>query len=326
MIGLWQRWVRGCTRVETGTTLALYRIVVGVLLFSEMVTFIRSGIGFSLFVPLKDGGVAADYVSHSLVKLMGGPSLEFTTALLWTGLCASFLLIIGVGGRLTAFVLLQILIWLQSLSPEISGGYDRLFTNGLWLLVLGNSTATLSLSARIRTGCWTSDRLVLALPRHLMAFQLVVMYVATGINKSSSFWEPPYHAVYYALHRMTYIRWELPWISDILPLLQIGTFVTLWWEITFFMLGFWYMARNGWIGNRGRALSHRIDLRWAYFGIGVVMHTLVWATLNVGPFTGITFAYYLAFFAPTELSSMGNKMLKKLENSMDFFSAKRSGL
>ena len=320
MIRLWNHWVDCCARTELGTTLAAYRIVIGSLLLLEMWTFIDSGIGYTLYVPVSDGGFASNYGAHPVVKALGGPSLELTRGLLWTGLVSSALLVLGVGGRVTALVLLQVLIWFQSLSPDISGGYDRLFTNGLWLLVVGNGSATWSLSTRFRTGRWVSEQRVLAFPRHLMAFQLVVMYVATGINKTSSFWDPPFHAIYYALHRMTYIRWELPWVSDILPLLQFGTAVTLWWEITFFVLGIWYMARQGWLGRRQTDLSQRFDLRWVYLGIGLIMHSLVSLTLNVGPFTGITFAYYLAFFAPEEVSGFARRVVKNLP----FFSGSQS--
>ena len=160
---------------------------------------------------------------------------------------------------------------------------------------------------------WTSDRLVFAWPRYLLVHQLVVMYVATGIGKTSSLWDPPFHALYYALHRMPYIRMEAPWLSDILPLLQIGAVTTYWWETTFFLVGLWFMAVNGWLGARLRPIAHKYDLRWPYLGVGFVMHMLVLVTLDVGPFTWVTFVYYLPLFSPDELSSFGARLRARLQ-------------
>ena len=134
----WKRWVGWCTSTEAGTTLAAVRMAMGLLIFIDMVTLISSGIGFSLFSPLKDGGMAGNEPRNPIVEFLGGPSLSMTANLLWGGLCTSAALIAGLGGRLTSFLMLQILILLQSFSPDVCAGYDRLFTNALWLLVLGN--------------------------------------------------------------------------------------------------------------------------------------------------------------------------------------------
>jgi len=308
-MNLWKRWMGWCATTEAGTTLATVRMAMGLLIFIDMVTLISSGVGLPLFSPLKDGGLGTNSPLNSIIKFLGGPSLSLTTYLLWGGLFTSVALIVGLGGRVTSFVMLQILVFFQALSPDICAGYDRLFSNALWLLVLGNGTATLSLDARIRTGSWVSDRQVFAWPRYVLAHQLIVMYVATGIGKTSSLWDAPYHALYYALHRIPYIRIEAPWLSDILPLLQIGTVTTYWWEASFFLVGIWFAAFNGWLGARMLMLSQKYDLRWPYLGTGFVMHMLVWITLDVGPFTWITFTYYLSLFSPDELSSLWRRMV-----------------
>ena len=164
-MNLWRRWVGWCTSTEAGTTLATVRMAMGLLIFIDMVTLISSGIGFSLFSPLKDGGMAGNAARNPIVDFLGGPSLSMTTNLLWGGLFTSAALVVGLGGRITSFLMLQILIFLQSFSPDICAGYDRLFTNALWLLVLGNATATLSVDARIRTGKWATNKQVFAWPR-----------------------------------------------------------------------------------------------------------------------------------------------------------------
>ena len=67
-------------------------------------------------------------------------------------------LAIGAAGRVPALALLQMRLAMASLTIDLGGGYDRMLNNALWLLVLANSTATLSAACRARTGRWTSDR------------------------------------------------------------------------------------------------------------------------------------------------------------------------
>ena len=55
----------------------------------------------------------------------------------------------------------------------------------------------------------------------------------------------------------------------------IGTMTTYWWEVTFFLLGIWFAAFNGWLGTRMLTLSQKYDLRWPYLGTGFHAHACV---------------------------------------------------
>ena len=65
-MGVWKRWIGWCTTTEVGTTLAAVRIGLGVLIFIDLITLITSGVGFSLFSPLKDGGMAGNMAGDAM--------------------------------------------------------------------------------------------------------------------------------------------------------------------------------------------------------------------------------------------------------------------
>ena len=43
-----------------------------------------------------------------------------------------------------------------------------------------------------------------------------------------------------------------------------------------------------------------MGLRWWYFGIGVLMHATIWATMNVGPFSFLSLGFYTVMVHPEE--------------------------
>ncbi|MFT5684627.1 MAG: hypothetical protein ACI8RZ_005571 [Myxococcota bacterium] len=305
MISLWLRWVRFWSTVEAPQTMAVVRIVVGLIIAVDFALMLSAGIIDPLYVPIAEGGFAPGSGGPWLA-LLGGPSTATAYGLTITAMVSAGLLCVGLGGRLTAFVLLQVLITFHGLPIDIGGGYDRLILNMVFLLMLSRSTATLSIDCRLRTGSWHSTAPIMAFPRYLMVAQLVVMYVMTGLHKTGPSWESPYPAVYRALLRPTYARWEASWMGDLYPLTQLGTWAAWWWEVSFVVLGLWFVARRGVLGTGAHALAKRIDLRIPYLGIGLLMHMTLWVMMNIGPFSAITLSYYLAFIEPEEWTKRRN--------------------
>jgi len=302
-VSAWSGWVRVCGRRERGTSLALFRIAIGAILLVNCARLLTPGILHPLFTPVAEGGFSVAAEAHPLVGLLGGHTTALTFGLAWAAVALSAALLVGFGGRITALLLLQTLVALHSLPNDLGGGYDRLLSNGVFFLVLGDGAATLSVDCRRRTGGWKSDRLVAAWPRYLMVLQLVVMYVVTGLGKTGAGWHPPYDGLYHAMLLVAYARWELGWLGDVYPLLQALTVVTWWWEVTFAVLGVWFAARQGWLGGRLERIAGRWDLRWPYLGIGVGMHLTLLVFMNVGPFSAASLAFYAAFVEPWEWPS-----------------------
>jgi hypothetical protein len=242
-----------------------------------------------------------------LVLWLGGP----TPGVIWTvwamALALAFLFTVGLGGRVTSFALLQCYLALVSINGDASGGYDLMITNALWLLTLGQSTATLSLDCRLRDKSWTSERDIAAWPRYLLLFQLMIIYSSTGLQKTSVWWTPGggYSALYWVFQDPTWMRLSGEWFAWIYPLTQIGTAITWHWEqMSVLMLLYFYYRDTVEKKGRLRRWFTRWDLRKPWVLTGVCVHVGILITINVGPFSWVSLAYYLLLWRSSELESV----------------------
>jgi hypothetical protein len=286
---------------EPGTSLARFRIAVGLIIVYALLSMIAAGLVDVMWVDAAYGGLQTLSTRHWLVGLMGGRTPTAAWTLVGGGLVLASLLVVGLGGRLTALLTLQAYYALTSAHGTLAGGYDTLITNALWLLVLAESTATLSLDCRRRTGRWTSDRPVPAWPRYLVIMQLLVVYGATGLHKLSPVWTPggDYSALYWVFQEPTWRRFDMDWTASVFPITQLGTAVTWWWEVLAPLMLVVYWARyTAERGGRVRRLLNRFDLRKPWAAVGVGLHLGILVLLNVGPFSPISLAYYLCLVPP----------------------------
>ena len=117
---------------------------------------------------------------------------------------------------------------------------------------------------------------------------MCLIYFYSGVTKfSGQLWRDG-SALYYALSYNVVQR--LP--MDVLPASLLGaatvaTYGTLVFELAFPGLVAW---------RRTRA--------WALLG-GVALHIGVWFTLEVGPFSWVMIATYIAFIAPERVANLG---------------------
>src|SRR5262245_546489 len=179
-IGRWAGWVRLLDRREAGTSLALFRIACGLVVLGAVGSVVVEGLVPVLWYDQAHGGILTTLETGWLFRLLGGVYPSTVWVVVAVTLAAGLSLVLGVCGRLSAFVALQSYQALIGLDVLIAGGDDTLLGNALWLLVLARSTATLSLECRLRTGRWVSDEQVPAWPRYLAIFQLVLVYFAAG--------------------------------------------------------------------------------------------------------------------------------------------------
>lgn len=295
----WTAWVDAWSAREHGRSLAWFRIALALIVFVDTLSLVVADVVDPLYLPLAEGGLApADRLYHPLLAIA---STSSTGAWVVIGavLLLSALVAVGLGGRLVAFGLLQAVLLLHALPDNIGGSYDKLVTCGLFLLVLGDATATASLDCRLRTGRWHSDRPVLALARYLGIYQLIVVYTTTGFAKQGEPWFYPWDAVFLALQRLPYIRSEsLAWLGHAYPLTRVGTVVAWWWEAAFPLTALWWAGHLGWLGPRMRERADRFDLRWVFLGVGLVTHGVLTLALNVGTFGTVTLAFYLLWLHP----------------------------
>lgn len=304
--GTWQRWVTLLAHREPGDSLALFRIGCGLCVVGAVGAVVTAGAVPTLWFDAPHGGYLATLDAPWQFTFLGGATPFNVWIMVVLAMISGLCLALGVGGRLTALVALQSYMALADLNVDAGGSYDNMLTNALWLLFLSRATATLSLDCRLRTGKWTSRKLVPAWPRYLVIFQLVLIYWSTGMHKLSASWMPGggFSAVYYTLQQPTWQRWDMQWLAWVYPLTQVATAVTWLWEITspLLLLALWYRATRERPG-RLRAFFNWINYpRW-FVLIGVIMHAAVLVFMEVGPFSWIAFAYYACLLRPRGLAS-----------------------
>lgn len=309
-------WLWGVLqRREVGTSLALFRIAAGLCVLTIMLPMVATGVHHLVLADVTDGGYRSVAKDLWIVNLLGGPTAAGIDRLCALLAVAATLLVLGLGGRLTALLTLALTLAFFRLNPGSGGGHDRLLTNALWLLVLARSTATLSLDSRIRTGRWTSDARVAAWPRYLAVYQLVVVYTATGVQKLGVDWMPwgGFAALYKALLMPTWRRYDMDWVAWVYPLTQLGTVLTLLFEIgapVFLLAAFYRDTRTR--PGRLRAFSNRVDLRLVWALIGVGLHLGIHAFMNVGPFSWVTLSFYACLWHPDEWRALGRRVLARI--------------
>jgi hypothetical protein len=299
-----QRWRRWLSQRERATTLALFRVLVSAILITSLLSAAWAGVVELIWVDASQGGMLVLGSGNWLVALLGGPTSRVVWSLFGVALAGACCALVGWGGRWVLLPTLQAFIALHSLNSSASGGYDGMICIALWLLLLSECNATLSVDAWRRHGRVFTEDLVAAWPRYLLILQLVVIYTATGLQKVSLTWTPMggYTALYYVLHDPTWLRFEAEarWLP--VPLLRLATAISWHWEqLTILLLPvFYFRATRGQPGKL-RAAFNRWDLRLPWAVIGMALHLGIFALIDVGPFSFISLAYYVNLFTPGEI-------------------------
>lgn len=306
MTGLASRWRAFEGRVsatESATAQALFRIGLGLAVWCSVGPVVWRGLVPVLWVDREDGGMLSLGAGPGLVAALGGPHPSVAWGLVVAVLGAATGLVVGVGGRPAALVALLAMNALAYVNLFAGGSSDLLLTNGLWLVVLGGGHHTLSLAARWRTGRWWPAEQVWAAPRWLAAYQLVLMYTTTGLQKLSVDWVPggDASALYYILQQPEWQRGSMAWVAPWFPLTQLATAVTWWWEVLspVWLWATW-LAAHPERGGAARAWVARLRVRSVFAAIGIGMHLLILAWMEVGPFSVISLAYYAVMVHPDE--------------------------
>jgi hypothetical protein len=308
----WSGWVDRVWSTEEATPTALFRIGMGLCTLWTIGVVAWRGLVPILWVDVQYGGYRSLGAGPWLVALMGGPTPGVTWPLVAISLVGAALLTVGIGGRLTALATCLAVNNVTSINGHAGGSYDELLSNGLWLCVIASGDATLSLSAWLRTGQVWPRVQVLAFPRWLVAYQLVLMYCTTGLQKVSAYWVPggDASALYYILQQPEWQRFEdMTWVAYVYPLTQLATTVTWFWEVTapVWLVAVWFAAdplRPG----RAREWFRRLRVREVYLVTGLVMHALIFGFMDVGPFSPLSLAFYVALYHPFEWERLRTRL------------------
>lgn len=310
MIPRLQRFIAWVHAPEGATPLALFRMLVGFTVVVTVGSVMADGVLDLIWVDQAHGGYRVFRRPHTLVQWLGGATPEVMWSLAWATIAASVALILGVGGRVLPFVVLQLFLAVD-INGHAGGSYDLMIKNALWLCVLCPTTATLSVDAWIWRGRPWRGRPVPAWARALILIQLILVYWTTGLQKVSAHWVPvgEFSALYYILQQPTWQLYDMRWVAWLYPVTQVATAITWLWEVTvpLWLLAHYYRGtrdRGGWLRERFIAW----DVRSLYAAVGVFFHGALVLTMNVGPFPLISLAFYVAAWTEEEWRDMAREV------------------
>jgi hypothetical protein len=297
--GRWSRWVAFWSEREPGEPMAILRILVGLVAAWTAFSPIVHG-AVPLFVDITWGGLAPVGAGPTWMDLLTGATPSAVHASLIAATLSGLATAAGLGGRWTPLLTGQLMLLMFTFHPGTGGGHDRVITNACWLLFLGDPARTLSLDCRLRTGRWTDDTPVLAMPRRLVVWQLVYMYTLTGLQKQGDAWGAysGWRAVYDTLLLPSWNRVDLRQVlGQTFFLTQVGTVVAWWWESTWplLLVQGWYRLHPESTG-RLASLSRAWDLRPLFIALGVITHVTLFIFCDLGPFSAITMSLYIALY------------------------------
>lgn len=273
---------------ENGAAFALIRIFLAASLLIQLTPLAFSELGHDVvafaFADDDFGGYRNLRATPGL-EFFGGNDPAVLVRLLQISFGGAVLLGLGVFGRLPALVVAVCTGIVFAQNNEVSGGGDLLLGNVLFLILLGDSTHTLSLDAKIRSGKFIDSTPIPAWPRKIALVQLVAVYTSTGFQKLvSQTWLPfdNFSALYQILQSPQWTRFPTL-ITDaqgwMLVPAWIGTATTIIWECSFPMV-----------------LIKR-KLRPYYGVVGVGLHIGILVLMEVGIFSWLSLALYPALFS-----------------------------
>jgi hypothetical protein len=288
----WTALVQATSTQEPGTPLAQFRIGVATALLVLVLPLLWSAEGplvvrfaFTERAAAVGAGGYRDLSTTWLMDLLGPATPALQHAVLVVLALAAALMLVGWCGRVPVLVAAVGSKLAFGQNFDVSGAGDALLGNALFLLLLGDCTATWSLDCRLRTGRFVDDTPVPAWPRRLAVLQLAVMYTSTGLQKLvSTAWSPldGFSALFGILQSPQWARFPQlvathgRWL--VVPLALLTALTTV-WEVSFVVV-LWK--------RRWRAL---------YAVVGAALHAGILLLLEVGVFSLLSVAFYPTLFA-----------------------------
>lgn len=311
MTGRLQRYVAFWNEREAPDALALLRISFGTAMVLNVVEQLWRGNVLETFASVPHGGVFASSpnVTWSIFHF-AEPTASQVWTLVFTQLLAAMCVALGLFTRPAAVVVWVIQCTLYDRMVFFRFDGDNVFRIASYLLMLAPTNAAWSLDAR-----WFGARQhdVPLWPRRLFMAQLAIIYTRTGLVKLASTWSfmGGWQALYLALNLPGIARWPGDWAAWVFPLTQVGTFVSKWFEVLFFLVPLNVYLRARPHAGRGRVLSllARWDLRRPFLLTGVLMHTGILLFMEVGLFSVVMVSLYVSYLHPPE----ARRVLARLE-------------
>lgn len=240
---------------------------------SLLVSLAALGVGIALAVP--SASALRDAVVNTFVNWGDRDAVISASFVVFVG--AAGCLCLGLFSRSSAFLCWVLLLSFTNLNPLINSRGDAIRDIIPFYLMLGPCGAAWSLDSLIarRRGAVHGRVFVSPWPVRMLLIQLCTIYFFTGLFKlfSDDWWSG--RCLYYVLCDLVLARNSFNDLRIPYPLLQLGTWFALLWEVTFPL---WLLTRWS---------------RIAVFLIGVSFHLGTFAVLELGGFEWYMTVLYL---------------------------------
>jgi len=286
-VAAWRRFWFG---LEPTYALGLARMAFGVLAVAWTVSLLADL--HRLFGP--HGVVPSHRLGEfqwSVFEIWSG---NFALTVGWCVLLVSAIaLTVGWHSRLAAVLVFVLMFSFHRENPWIVGGGDVLLRIEALLFALSPCGSALSLDQRRLTGSFSSAQMRAVWPIRLMQLQLSLIYLGTVQFKISGETWLQGTAVSYALRLTDMMLLPTPeWVTANALLMNVATWATLALEFAI-----------------GILVWNRRCRPWVLAG-GVLMHTMIMATIAVGFFNIAMFVLYLVFVPPTTARRLINHVTR----------------
>jgi hypothetical protein len=214
-------------------------------------------------------------------------------------LLASVALTVGWHSRIAALVVFVLVISFQVRTPAVFNSGDVVVRLEALFLALAPCGAALSLDQRRRTGAFWSAQVRAPWVIRLMQIQLSIIYLFSVRTKMSGTAWPEGTAVSYAMRLDDMVMVPPPGMLITHPLVvNVATWGVIALETSLAVL-VWVPRLRPWV-----------------LAAGVVMHTVIAMTINVGFFSPAMFVLYLAFASPTAIRDLPQFLSRRLPRPM----------
>ncbi|GIW78253.1 MAG: hypothetical protein KatS3mg105_0060 [Gemmatales bacterium] len=220
--------------------------------------------------------------------------------LYWVWLAAMLGVTLGFWTRLSTVLAWVCAVSLHVRLPWILNGGDEMLRMSLFHLMLMPSGAVWSIDhwrrLRRRRGDAQGPVFVRPWSVRLLQLQLCAIYFFTGLSKLGSDWITG-EAVYWVLNDISLTRWSYASVPIPMFLCRCLSWGTLLFEIgfPFAMIVDRVRIEIPQPGDMAKRIQISIPVRRFYLMGGLLFHSSIWATMEIGYFSQLMMCWYLVF-------------------------------
>lgn len=296
------RWVALWDRREPATSLAVTRILVGTILFLDMLLAWQKGVAAALLPPPPLGmGTGLPAVPDFLPAPSLAPGNH--AALLWWALIVAGALMFALGlfYRVGGVLLTLGLVNFARFDPN-GDAIDTLYRIVVPILALSGANARFSIDAWMgKKAGRPPPALVPAWPRYLIVLQLLWMYFSAAHCRDDAAWWP--HGGFSAIGNVMgdphFARLPPGSLVSLYPLTTLATAISMTFEMSapMMLLFMWFRTSGG--GAFGASVR-KWRIRWIWLAGGAALHLGIALAMTLGMFPYGVLALYPLFLHPDE--------------------------